>query len=309
MFEGLRVDPNSVKELGKIGGMHKAKQAVKQATYIARECPHLTQRRYGCKNILLHGPPGTGKTTVALAFARDAQLPVFKVSSSHLVDKWVGVPERNVRAMFVVANSHAPCVIVLDEVDAVCGPRRAETNDGTQRMASELLMCMSEFPKVIIVGTTNLPWSIDQAFLRRFQKRILVGLPSAEEREAIFQLLLDDFPHKVQLEEMKTLGEMTPGFSGDSIERCIESAADVMVAGLEEATCFEKTMFQGQPAYQPSSEGVSKSEFPWHLVLPAPLGFQDLSEAIKEVACDVEIYVEAERKHLAWAKSQFVSSN
>ena len=125
---------------------------------------------------------------MALALAAESKLPVYNVSSSHLIDKWVGSSEKNARALFEIAASRAPSVIVFDDADAICGSQRPGSNAGAQRMINELPACMTKYPHVVVIGTTNLPWTLDVEFVARFAKDIHMALPSEIERREIFDI-------------------------------------------------------------------------------------------------------------------------
>lgn len=311
MIDGLIVDPKTVKGLDSIAGCEAAKAAIETAAYIPSQWPHLLDEGYGGNNMLFHGSPGTGKSTLALALAAESKVPVYNVSSSHLVDKWVGSSEKNARALFEIAASNAPSVIIFDEADAIFGARRSGSNDGAQRMINELLACMTTYPKVVVVGITNLPWTLDVGFLRRFPKDLHVGLPSETERREILWLLLNRFPHSLSGEHVIGAASHSNGFTGDAIQRCVKSAAEAMAMKLRGVTHFQVTRFRGQECYSPCYDGgVPVEALPGrHLVIPEPFSPQDLLSAIQKMKSELELMGIEEEKHVRWSKQKFLDTN
>lgn len=311
MIEGLIVDSKTVKTLDKIAGCEAAKAAIEAAAYLSSHWPHLLDEGYGCKNMLFHGSPGTGKSTLALALAAESKLPVYNVSSSHLVDKWVGTSEKNARALFEIAGCNAPSVIVFDEADAICGARRSGSNDGAQRMINELLACMTKYPKVVVIGITNLPWTLDVGFVRRFSKDVHVGLPLEKERQKIFWIALDRFPHGLSQEHVVGAASQSSGFTGDAIQRCVESAAEPMAMKLRGVAHFQRTKFRGRECYSPCKKGAISVEniLGRHLVIPEPFSPQDLFSAIQKMRSELELMGIEEEKHVRWSKSKFLDSS
>lgn len=184
------------------------------------------------KGILLVGPPGTGKTLLAKAVAGEAGVPFFSISGSDFVEMFVGVGASRVRSLFEQAKKNAPCIIFIDEIDAVGRQRGAGFGGGhdeREQTLNQLLVEMDGFGAnegIIMVAATNRPDILDPALLRpgRFDRQIVVGAPDVEGRREILNVhvrnkLLDD---SVSLE---TLAKMTPGFTGADIENLTNEAA------------------------------------------------------------------------------------
>ena len=306
MVERLLVDPSALKSLGRIAGCETAKRALEGAAYIYTDMPHLIEEGYGCKNILLHGSPGTGKTTLAQALAVESKMPCYYVSISHLVEKWIGASEKNVRYLFEIANAHAPSIIIFDKVDAICGVRRSNDSNGPQRMTSELLTCMSRFPKVMVVGTTNLPWALDLAFLQRFQKHIFVSLPTESERCDLVRMLLVRYPNNLTEADIKEVAKQTDGFTGEALERCIDSVADDMAIEIRTVTHFQQVDFRGQQRYAPAiSSGIHRDNIPDRsLVIPGPFDLDVLLATVEQTASERGVISAAEEKHAKWNKEK-----
>ncbi|RMG97202.1 MAG: ATP-dependent zinc metalloprotease FtsH, partial [Deltaproteobacteria bacterium] len=184
------------------------------------------------KGVLLMGPPGTGKTLLARAIAGEAGVAFFSISGSDFVEMFVGVGASRVRDLFEQAKKNAPCIVFIDEIDAVGRHRGAGLGGGhdeREQTLNQLLVEMDGFESnegVILVAATNRPDVLDPALLRpgRFDRRIVVGLPDVRGREAILAV----HTRKVPLEEDIDLGVIargTPGFSGADLENLVNEAA------------------------------------------------------------------------------------
>ena len=150
-----------------------------------------TGERKPWRGILLYGPPGTGKSYLAKACATEAAVgsTFFSVSSADLVSKWLGESERLIKNLFEMARESKPAVIFIDEVDSLCGTRNEGENDSTRRIKTEFFVQMQGGPGidndgVLVLGATNVPWDLDPAVRRRFEKRIYIPLPELYARIA-----------------------------------------------------------------------------------------------------------------------------
>lgn len=191
------------------------------------------------KGILLIGPPGTGKTLLARAVAGEAEVPFFSISGSDFVEMFVGVGASRVRDLFMQAKQHAPCIVFIDEIDAVGRNRGLGLGGGhdeREQTLNQLLVEMDGFdPKaeVIVIAATNRSDVLDPALLRpgRFDRRISVDLPDLKGREAILQVHVK----KIRLASgvsMRTVARGTPGFSGADLANLVNEAA-LLAARLE----------------------------------------------------------------------------
>ncbi len=201
------------------------------------------------KGVLLMGPPGTGKTLLARALAGEARVPFLSLSATEFVEMYVGVGAARVRDLFEKARSRAPCVIFLDEIDAV-GRRRgtgiANVNDEREQTLNQLLAEMDGFDsaaEIVIVAATNRPDVLDPALLRpgRFDRRVVVGLPDRSGRRAILDIHLRRVPLAADVDP-DGLAAATPGLSGAELANLVNEAA-VMAARADrlqvEAADFE----------------------------------------------------------------------
>lgn len=182
-----------------VAGLQAAKEALQEAVIFPMRLPHLfTGNRTPWRGILLYGPPGTGKSYLAKAVATEANQATFiSVSSSDLVSKWQGQSERLVKALFELARKSSPCIIFVDEVDSLCGARSDTESESSRRIKTEFLVQMQgvghDNQGLLVLGATNIPWMLDSAIRRRFERRIYIPLPDAYARSLMFRLHLGWF--------------------------------------------------------------------------------------------------------------------
>ncbi|KAF7030774.1 hypothetical protein CFC21_042242 [Triticum aestivum] len=223
-----------------IKGLETAKRLLKEAVVMPIKYPkYFTGLLSPWKGILLFGPPGTGKTMLAKAVATECNTTFFNISASSIVSKWRGDSEKLVKVLFELARHHAPSTIFLDEIDAIISQRgeaRSE-HEASRRLKTELLiqsyihqflLQMDGLTKtndlVFVLAATNLPWELDAAMLRRLEKRILVPLPEAEARQAMFKELLPAMTSNLEV-PYDILVEKTEGYSGSDIRLVCKEAA------------------------------------------------------------------------------------
>ncbi|MFH1225713.1 MAG: ATP-dependent zinc metalloprotease FtsH [bacterium] len=184
------------------------------------------------KGVLVVGPPGTGKTLLAKAVAGEANVPFFSISGSEFVEMFVGVGASRVRSLFQKAKKHAPCIIFIDEIDAVGRHRGAGlggSHDEREQTLNQILVEMDGFDpnaNIIIMAATNRPDILDVALLRpgRFDRRVVLGLPDISEREAILKVHARQKPLAESV-DLRRVAERTPGFSGADLANLLNEAA------------------------------------------------------------------------------------
>merc|ERR1719369_421094 len=229
-----------------VAGLEAAKEALKEAVILPIKFPHLfTGNRKPWKGILLFGPPGTGKSYLAKAVATEANNSTFfSVSSSDLVSKWLGESEKLVKNLFEMAREHKPSIIFIDEVDSLCGSRSDNESESARRIKTEFLVQMqgvgNDMDGILVLGATNIPWALDAAIRRRFEKRIFIPLPEEHARTYMFKLHMGNTPSNISEDEYRQLGGMTEGYSGADISIVVRDALMQPVRKVQSATHFVK---------------------------------------------------------------------
>ncbi len=216
-----------------VAGVEEAKEDVTEMVDFLKD-PGKFQKLGGKipRGALMVGPPGTGKTLLARAIAGEAKVPFFSISGSDFVEMFVGVGASRVRDMFEQAKKHAPCIIFIDEIDAVGRHRGAGLGGGhdeREQTLNQLLVEMDGFEGtegIIVVAATNRPDVLDPALLRpgRFDRQVVVGLPDVRGREQILNVHMKRVPIADNVEP-KYLARGTPGFSGADLANLVNEAA------------------------------------------------------------------------------------
>ncbi len=216
-----------------VAGVDEAKEDVQELVEFLKD-PSRFQRLGGRipRGVLMAGPPGTGKTLLAKAIAGEAKVPFFSISGSDFVEMFVGVGASRVRDMFDQAKKQAPCIIFIDEIDAVgrhCGGGHGGGHDEREQTLNQLLVEMDGFEGnegVIVIAATNRPDVLDRALLRpgRFDRQVFVGLPDIRGREQILKVHMRKVPMDDQM-KASIIARGTPGFSGADLANLVNEAA------------------------------------------------------------------------------------
>ena len=230
-----------------VAGVDEAKEEVQELVQFLRD-PSKFQRLGGMipRGVLMVGPPGTGKTLLAKAIAGEAKVPFFSISGSDFVEMFVGVGASRVRDMFEQAKKQAPCIIFIDEIDAVGrhrGGGHGGGHDEREQTLNQLLVEMDGFEGndgVIIIAATNRADVLDKALLRpgRFDRQVYVGLPDIRGREQILKVHM----RKVPLDERisaSVIARGTPGFSGAELANLVNEAALMAARGNKRLVTME----------------------------------------------------------------------
>ncbi|KAH1049176.1 hypothetical protein GYH30_019969 [Glycine max] len=215
-----------------IGALDETKESLQELVMLPLRRPDLFTGGLlkPCRGILLFGPPGTGKTMLAKAIAKEAGASFINVSMSTITSKWFGEDEKNVRALFTLAAKVSPTIIFVDEVDSMLGQRtRVGEHEAMRKIKNEFMthwdgLLTKQGERILVLAATNRPFDLDEAIIRRFERRIMVGLPSVENREKILRTLLAK--EKVDNElEFKEIATMTEGYTGSDLKNLCTTAA------------------------------------------------------------------------------------
>jgi len=226
-------ESNNVTTFADVAGCDEAKEDVQELVDFLRD-PSRFQKLGGRipRGVLMVGPPGTGKTLLARAIAGEAKVPFFSISGSDFVEMFVGVGASRVRDMFETAKKHAPCILFIDEIDAVGRQRGAGLgggNDEREQTLNQMLVEMDGFEAnqgVIVIAATNRPDVLDPALLRpgRFDRQVVVNLPDVRGRAQILKVHMRKVPLAPNV-DVNVLARGTPGFSGADLANLVNEAA------------------------------------------------------------------------------------
>ncbi|MHA2363868.1 MAG: AAA family ATPase [Candidatus Hodarchaeales archaeon] len=203
-----------------VANLDQAKAALKEAVILPMARPDLfTGARRPWKGIMLFGPPGNGKTYLAKAVASEVDATFFSVSAANLISKWLGESEKLVQELYDQARKEAPSIIFFDEVDSLATARGQNESDAIRRVKTQLLQAVEGVGTgdelIVTIGATNLPWEIDPAMRRRFERRIMISLPDEEARSVMFKI----HTKGVDLDKVDSemMGKLSTGYTAADI--------------------------------------------------------------------------------------------
>ncbi|XP_010924775.1 uncharacterized protein [Elaeis guineensis] len=275
-----------------IGALDEIKESLQELVMLPLRRPDLFNGGLlkPCRGILLFGPSGTGKTMLAKAIANEAGSSFINVSMSTITSKWFGEDEKNVRALFTLASKVAPTIIFVDEVDSMLGQRtRVGEHEAMRKIKNEFMthwdgLLTRSGERILVLAATNRPFDLDEAIIRRFERRIMVGLPSVDSRELILRKLLS----KEKVEEgldYKELATMTEGYSGSDLKNLCVTAAYRPVRELIQRERL-KELEKRKAGEGEGSAGASENreEDGEKTIILRPLNMEDLRQAKNQVA-------------------------
>jgi katanin p60 ATPase-containing subunit A1 len=242
MLERDVVSKNPNVQFDDIAELDDAKRVLQEAVVLPLLMPEYFKGiRRPWKGVCLFGPPGTGKTMLAKAVATMGQTTFFNVSASSLASKWRGESEKLVRILFEMARFYAPSTVFIDEVDSVASKRGGSDHESSKKMKTEFFIQMDgvsseaaaevdeeskgePLKNVMVLAATNRPWDLDEAMIRRLEKRIYVPLPEEKGRRVLFDINLKNTKLSKDI-EYDILVEKTKGYSGADINNVCREAA------------------------------------------------------------------------------------
>ncbi|KAL7108325.1 hypothetical protein ACP275_06G105400 [Erythranthe tilingii] len=273
-----------------IGALDEIKESLQELVMLPLRRPDLFTGGLlkPCRGILLFGPPGTGKTMLAKAIANEAGASFINVSMSTITSKWFGEDEKNVRALFSLAAKVSPTIIFVDEVDSMLGQRtRVGEHEAMRKIKNEFMshwdgLLTKPDERILVLAATNRPFDLDEAIIRRFERRIMVDLPSVENRETILKTLLSK--EKAEDLDFKELAAITEGYSGSDLKNlCITAAYRPVRELMQQERERDKEKKQKDESSEDSS--VLKEEAKEETVItPRPLNMEDMRQAKNQVA-------------------------
>jgi len=220
-----------------IGGYHEAKDMFKEIVRVLKNKEYYENLgiRHP-KGVLMYGPSGTGKTMLARAFANEAGVKFIYICGSEFVELYVGVGSSRVRELFSKARAAQPCIIFIDEIDAI-GFRRGASMGANREFDSTLNQMLAEMDGlgdnngIVVIGATNQELVLDTALIRpgRFDKKMKIGKPSEIERLEIISIILRSKSHSLGIDEIKRITKKTNGYTGAELGHIINEAASVAV--------------------------------------------------------------------------------
>eukprot|EP01017_Pseudomicrothorax_dubius_P038896 TRINITY_DN589_c0_g3_i2.p1 TRINITY_DN589_c0_g3~~TRINITY_DN589_c0_g3_i2.p1 ORF type:complete len:403 (-),score=78.52 TRINITY_DN589_c0_g3_i2:253-1461(-) len=238
-----------------IVGLDNAVRSLQEAVVLPIKFPHIfVGVRQPWKGILLYGPPGTGKTFLAKVCASECDATFFSISCSDIMSRYVGESEKAIKNIFEQARRNKPSIIFIDEVDSMGEARKEGESESSRRVKTEFLIQMQGVDNhndgVLVLGATNLPWALDPALRRRFEKRIYIPLPDQSSRAQLFRNILSKIDHRLDHNNFYTLGQKSNGYSPADISIVVKEAAMLPLRKLDECH-FKKITVEGKIKYLP----------------------------------------------------------
>ncbi|KAL6509280.1 hypothetical protein OROGR_022590 [Orobanche gracilis] len=282
-----------------IGSLDETKESLQELVMLPLRRPDLFNGGLlkPCRGILLFGPPGTGKTMLAKAIANEAGASFINVSMSTITSKWFGEDEKNIRALFTLAAKVSPTIIFVDEVDSMLGQRtRVGEHEAMRKIKNEFMthwdgLLTKPGERILVLAATNRPFDLDEAIIRRFERRIMVDLPSVENREKILKTVLSK--ETVEHLDFKELAAMTEGYSGSDLKNLCVTAAyrpvrEFIQQDREKDKKKKRKDDEGKSSEDASSATleVTKEE---KVISLRPLNMEDMRQAKNQIEGSAEV--------------------
>lgn len=280
MIASHLVDPNDISVSWEdIAGLENVIQELRETVILPIQRKELfadSQLTQAPKGVLLHGPPGCGKTLIAKATAKEAGTRFINLDVSILTDKWYGESQKLAAAVFTLAVKLQPCIIFIDEIDSFLRMRNTHDHEATAMMKAQFMSLWDGLMSdpsctVIIMGATNRPQDLDKAILRRMPATFHISMPNVTQRAQVLKLILEKEPIAEEV-DMATLSIMTEGFSGSDLRELCRNASVYRVRDF---------VRHHQPA-PAASAGTSTDEDEFHDAL-RPITMEDLVMSVNKM--------------------------
>ena len=254
-----------------IAGLEFAKKTIKEIIIWPMLKPEFFSGiRSPPKGLLLFGPPGTGKTMIAKAIASQSKSMFFNISASSLMSKWIGESEKLVRTLFALASFYQPSVVFIDEIDSLLTSRSENENEASRRIKTEFLVQLDGAgtninDRILIIGATNRPQEIDDAFVRRLSKRLYIPLPNKVSRKQLIMRVLEkerknNNKYEINENDIDDIVNRTKGYSGSDLINVCKEAAMMPIRSIEDITNCQLEHLRG----------VNKQDFDEALITVKP---------------------------------------
>lgn len=233
------------------------------------------------KGVLVHGPPGCGKTLLAKATAKEAGMRFLNLDVAILTDKWYGESQKLAAAVFTLAVKLQPCIIFIDEIDSFLRSRNSSDHEATAMMKTQFMMLWDGLSTesddmVIVMGATNRPRDLDKAILRRMPSQFYIGLPDEDQRKNILDLILQSEPVAADV-DCGHLARLTNGFSGSDLREMCRFAA------VNRMRDFVKSQQAAMADPQTSTEVSGAAASIAAVVEPRPITRADLTDSVNKI--------------------------
>jgi len=291
-------------KMNDIAGLDTVKDLLDECIKLPLLFPSLFNgNRKPSRAILLYGPAGTGKSMIAEGVVTESKCSFYNISSSDIVSKYQGESAKLIRQLFLEARKSAPSVIFLDEIDSMLCQRREGEEEFSIRIKTEFMVQMQGVGKdndgILIIAATNLPWDLDTAIRRRFDKRIYIPLPDKNARKEMFKIHSGEYGNNI---DFTYLAESTEGFSGSDINVLVNDALYEPIRTCQRADHFiyidgKYTPVLNNDIYKDNVVKIKLDEIESHKLVVPSVTERDFKVALSRVSksvslCDVNRYLE-----------------